>query len=403
VIDVAHGYAYFGTYFGANSVPATVFEVALGAGSAPPTLVSRVTLGAGTGAENGPDAAERELCTAVVDAGSGFAYFGTDHTYPAKIFQVSLGSGGAAPVETGMLQLVGGTQPVGEPNGPNDGENVINSPSSSYGEVFLQSSVVDPLRGYAYFGTDGYPGMIVKILLPTSAPVGACGDGVVQAGEQCDDGSANGTAGDCCSATCEFVAAGAPCADDGSACTSDVCDGAGACTHPVPAFAGCEDARAGGAVLRMKLGRTAKKDSLVWTWTGALASGDLGDPRGGTGYTLCVMETAADALGLVVDARAPAGGTCAGRPCWSAVAGGYDYRNRAPLAGALARATLRPRAGDRGTLRVVGKGAAIAMPARALGAPVLVRFQRDDAPVCWEATFPTPSRNDARAFRARSS
>ena len=30
----------------------------------------------------------------------------------------------------------------------------------------MQSSVIDPIRGYAYFGTDGYPGKIVKVLLP---------------------------------------------------------------------------------------------------------------------------------------------------------------------------------------------------------------------------------------------
>jgi cysteine-rich repeat protein len=32
-----------------------------------------------------------------------------------------------------------------------------------------------------------------------------CGNGVIDDGEQCDDGSANGTAGDTCSATCECV------------------------------------------------------------------------------------------------------------------------------------------------------------------------------------------------------
>lgn len=67
-----------------------------------------------------------------------------------------------------------------------------------------------------------------------------CGDGSVQAGESCDDG--NGVDGDCCSSTCAFESAGATCNDDGDACSSDTCDGAGTCLHtPVADGAGCED------------------------------------------------------------------------------------------------------------------------------------------------------------------
>ena len=57
-----------------------------------------------------------------------------------------------------------------------------------------------------------------------------CGNGVLQTGEDCDDG--NVLAGDCCSPTCTFDAAGVTCAEDGDRCTIDACDGAGACTHP---------------------------------------------------------------------------------------------------------------------------------------------------------------------------
>jgi cysteine-rich repeat protein len=54
-----------------------------------------------------------------------------------------------------------------------------------------------------------------------------CGDGALDAGEQCDDG--NATDGDCCSSACRFETAGAPCTD-GSVCTlGDNCDGAGGC------------------------------------------------------------------------------------------------------------------------------------------------------------------------------
>jgi cysteine-rich repeat protein len=58
-----------------------------------------------------------------------------------------------------------------------------------------------------------------------------CGNGVVDTGEQCDDG--NTETGDCCSSTCQFESSGSACAADEDFCTDDVCDGAGTCTHPV--------------------------------------------------------------------------------------------------------------------------------------------------------------------------
>src|SRR5207244_12755882 len=53
-----------------------------------------------------------------------------------------------------------------------------------------------------------------------------CGNGVLDLGEQCDDG--NLVAGDCCSPTCELVPADTAC-DEGNVCTTNgVCDGVSA-------------------------------------------------------------------------------------------------------------------------------------------------------------------------------
>jgi cysteine-rich repeat protein len=69
------------------------------------------------------------------------------------------------------------------------------------------------------------------LLLATTVPAHAdCGDGILDLGEDCDD--SNVADGDCCSASCLFEAAGSPCADDGTVCTLDQCDGAGTCEHP---------------------------------------------------------------------------------------------------------------------------------------------------------------------------
>src|SRR5439155_421071 len=65
--------------------------------------------------------------------------------------------------------------------------------------------------GYSYNGTDTdfalarYLGQV-------------CGDGIVEASEQCDAGAANGEHTSCCTTTCQFTASGTSC-DDGNSCT----------------------------------------------------------------------------------------------------------------------------------------------------------------------------------------
>ena len=55
----------------------------------------------------------------------------------------------------------------------------------------------------------------------------SCGNGTVDAGEECDDG--NLVDGDCCTASCRFEAMGGPCG--GGECLATSCDGAGACVN----------------------------------------------------------------------------------------------------------------------------------------------------------------------------
>ncbi len=66
-----------------------------------------------------------------------------------------------------------------------------------------------------------------------------CGNGIVDPGEECDDGNTN--AGDCCSPICESIDAGTTCPDDGEVCTDDVCDGNGSCLHPPVDGISCDD------------------------------------------------------------------------------------------------------------------------------------------------------------------
>ena len=69
-----------------------------------------------------------------------------------------------------------------------------------------------------------------------------CGNGILDLGEQCDDG--NTLNGDCCSATCKFEAAGSPCANPNpNPCISTACNGAGTCLA-TPNMALCNDGNA---------------------------------------------------------------------------------------------------------------------------------------------------------------
>ncbi len=129
VIDIANGYAFFGT----DESPGTVVKIALGAGANPPSRVGTLTL----------NADEAYLYSAVIDAANGYAYFGTS-TSPGRVVKVALGAGSTAPVRVGAVTL-------------------------DAGEDVLSSAVIDTANGYAYFGTGTTPGQVVKVALGAGA------------------------------------------------------------------------------------------------------------------------------------------------------------------------------------------------------------------------------------------
>jgi hypothetical protein len=153
-IDAGNGVAYFGTYGAASTGSERIIKIALGASGQAPARLGHLQLAAG----------EILLSTGVIDAASGFAWLGNDLCYPANIFKVDL----ATFSETSNLTLQGGdTVP------PLNGVNDFDTPETKYGEVFLQSSVIDANRGYAFFGTDSSAGQVVKVALSQKSAVKA--------------------------------------------------------------------------------------------------------------------------------------------------------------------------------------------------------------------------------------
>jgi sugar lactone lactonase YvrE len=153
VIDPVAGYAWFGT---TSTLPGIVVKVALGAGNAPPSRVGGTDDVGATPLKTG----ENNLSCAVIDPLAGYAYFGT-RTTPGIVVKVALGVGDAPP------SRVSGTDDVGA------------TPLKT-GENYLSCAVIDPVPGYAYFGTETSPGIVVKVALGSgNAPpkrVGATDD-----------------------------------------------------------------------------------------------------------------------------------------------------------------------------------------------------------------------------------
>jgi uncharacterized repeat protein (TIGR01451 family) len=104
-------------------------------------------------------------------------------------------------------------------------------PSLAFGaNTTITISVTAPatagsISNTATVSADQYDPVTTNNSSTATSTVAKCGDSVVQSGEQCDDGAGNGTATDCCSATCQFQPATTVCHT-----ATDACDQATLCT-----------------------------------------------------------------------------------------------------------------------------------------------------------------------------
>lgn len=232
----------------------------------------------------------------------------------------------------------------------------------------------------------------------------ACGNGIVTAGEVCDDG--NTAAGDCCDGSCQVEPDGSPC-DDSRACTQpDTCT-AGVCGGTEEPDPLCRTA--GKSVITIKPGPFSFKDRLVYTWKKGAATllGDFGDPtlEGGVSYDVCLYDGNGGGYDLEFEASVPAGGTCAGKPCWKAAGSkGFKYKDKSGVRHGITKLILK--SGDAGKATVVlkGQGALLQPPALPLDDTPAVTLQvRNSSGVCWGTSFASPpSSNTATSFKDKA-
>jgi hypothetical protein len=134
---------------------------------------------------------------------------------------------------------------------------------------------------------------------------------------------------------------------------------------------------------------------VTWKWGKSLESlaAGFGDPVGKHGYALCIYGDTDATPTLLSEMLAPAGGTCATKPCWKGLgtpAGskGWKYSDKDGTPTGLTKITLKPGLLDKAKIGVKGKGAALPLPPMPIPAfPVVVQLQ--GAGKCWETTYDT--------------
>jgi hypothetical protein len=166
--------------------------------------------------------------------------------------------------------------------------------------------------------------------------------------------------------------------------------------------AGCRRPVAPGrSLLQMRNVAVNAKDRLQWKWNAGAATtvADFGDPRTATDYALCAYDGHG---ALLASASAPAGGDCAGRPCWRATASGFRYVDKALTPNGIRQVVLKAGPAGKAQIGLQGQGATLGLPALPITSlPVTVQLTSSDG-ACFEAGYSTTLQNLGDRFKAKS-
>jgi hypothetical protein len=147
-----------------------------------------------------------------------------------------------------------------------------------------------------------------------------------------------------------------------------------------------------------------RSDRFVWKWRGASTGiEDFGNPDSTTSYAFCLYAGPSETR--LMQALAPAGGSCGSRSCWRKRDGRrFKYLDPDRTPDGVARIALRTRPSvTRASIVVAGKGENLAMPILPLEAPVRAQLVQSDGLMCWEATYSAPAlKNSDRQFRDKN-
>jgi hypothetical protein len=156
------------------------------------------------------------------------------------------------------------------------------------------------------------------------------------------------------------------------------------------------------AVLVLKDKTPNEKDLLVWKCSKGTATtkAEFGDPLASDDYALCVY----DAGMLVARIAVPAGGSCAGKPCWTEKPTSFVYKTKYFAPEGARQVLLKAGVAEKATIVFQAKGTYLALPGTdTLVGPVDVQLRRNGGGPCFGATYSSPFHTqDAATFKAEA-
>jgi cysteine-rich repeat protein len=217
-----------------------------------------------------------------------------------------------------------------------------------------------------------------------------CGDGIVDPGEECDDG--NTLSGDGCSPLClnegglhcgdGIVDPGEEC-DDGNTRGGDLCNPFCAIEYgdcPAWPLMGCETSGR-----KTKLNMQWNKDKLIWQWRDVTTLQGFGDPAGGdTAYRLCVYDEVAGRPGVALQAMIPAGDP------WSRQRNGFNFKTRSGEYDGIRKAQLK----DRRKAKIKFMGTDMDFPARIEQQDQVIVQLGNSEGSCWQGCYAAPAKKN---------
>ena len=169
---------------------------------------------------------------------------------------------------------------------------------------------------------------------------------------------------------------------------------------PVP-LAGCRGPTAPGKgvfTVVDKLPNDGDKVTFKWIRGEQTLTADFGSPDTTTDYALCTYDGGGTFVHGII---APAGGSCAGVPCWRAASTrGWKYSDRDRTPCGIRTIILREGAEGKAKIQVKAEGIAVNSPALPLTLPVTVQLQASNGE-CWEAQYSAPLISSSTKFRAK--
>jgi hypothetical protein len=227
----------------------------------------------------------------------------------------------------------------------------------------------------------------------------SCGNGVVDPGEECDDGAANRTGGTCCSADCQLLPSGTACADDGDLCTADLCLlSVDRCVHLPRPSGGCATPTVpGGASIVLQRQNGHNRMHFKWGKGPTVQLADFGNP-GSEVTRLCIYEQ--PGYFYVLDAAASP--SVSGAGAWTQTSTGWKFKSRTGAPDGITGVTLKAgRVPSKVKVDVVAQGNPVFTLPFSPSAGMVVQFKTSQG-ACWGATFLTATRSTAREFKAKS-